>query len=82
MEEMREIAHATGWRVEWSDTADLAEWDAFESNWNLDLVELARNQPGTPLGLEAARVVRERQDEYANGYRGVLGFGYLVLARV
>jgi cyclopropane fatty-acyl-phospholipid synthase-like methyltransferase len=51
-------------------TAD--EWDSFESDWRAGL-ELSGS-------AEARELAQARREEYLRGYRGVLGFGWLVLA--
>jgi SAM-dependent methyltransferase len=70
-----------GWQVLRMSLADQREWDDFES----------RHRAGSRLWLldnaddPRAAEVKEREDgrerEYLTGYRGVLGFAYLVLAR-
>lgn len=50
-------------------TAD--EWDSFESDWRAGL-ELSGS-------AEARELAASRREEYLRGYRGVLGFGWLVL---
>ena len=74
-------ARAAGWRVLHLSTADQREWDDFESTWRAGREEwLALNRDD-----EQAPVVRDALDarltEYVEGYRGVLGFCYLILAR-
>jgi SAM-dependent methyltransferase len=54
-----------------SDAASLEEWDAFEAGWRSGL-----EQSAIPGALELAVA---RKEEYERGYRGVLGFAYLVL---
>jgi SAM-dependent methyltransferase len=61
-----------GWTVDLAESSTLAEWDAFEHGWR----EGVRGV-GTP---EAAAFADEREGEYQD-YRGVLGFGWLVLRR-
>jgi SAM-dependent methyltransferase len=48
-----------------------AEWDDFESDWRAGIEGL-----GTPA---ARAFADERRDGYLNGYRDVVGFGWLVL---
>lgn len=65
-------AEGAGFAVLASDASTLAEWDAFESAW-CDGVEA--------VGTAAARrFADERRADYRR-YRGVLGFGWLRLAR-
>ncbi|MEU6073571.1 methyltransferase domain-containing protein [Micromonospora sp. NPDC047074] len=49
----------------------LAEWDDFESDWRAGIERL-----GTP---DARAFADRRRDEYLDGYRDVLGFGWLIL---
>ncbi len=49
----------------------LAEWDDFESDWRAGIEHL-----GTP---EARAFADQRRDGYLDGYRGVVGFGWLIL---
>jgi SAM-dependent methyltransferase len=63
---------AAGWTVEHAESSTLTEWDEFEHGW-CDGVRAV----GT---TEAAAFADERADEYLR-YRGVLGFGWLVLRR-
>ncbi|MFC5219203.1 SAM-dependent methyltransferase [Streptomyces coerulescens] len=69
---------AAGFRPEWTETANLDEWEEFESAYQADVeVWLARN-PGHPLAAET----RERLDRHRGqwmSYRGVLGLAYLTL---
>jgi len=53
-------------------SSTLAEWDDFESDWRAGL-ELSGN-------ATARQISDERRREYLGEYRGVLGFGWLVLA--
>jgi SAM-dependent methyltransferase len=49
----------------------VAEWDDFEWDWRAGIEHL-----GTP---EARSFADQRRDDYLNGYRGVVGFGWLAL---
>jgi SAM-dependent methyltransferase len=53
------------------EVADIDEWDEFESRWCDGLWAT-----GLP---EAIAVADEHQDGYIHGYRGTLGFAYLIL---
>ncbi|MGW4501594.1 SAM-dependent methyltransferase [Micromonospora sp. NPDC004336] len=48
-----------------------AEWDDFESDWRAGIERL-----GTP---DARAFADRRREEYLGGYRGVVGFGWLIL---
>lgn len=73
------IAHAAGWTVRAAESATLDEWDDFELKWRQELEEVAALEPESPRGRLAARLVSQRREEYELGYRGVLGFAYLIL---
>lgn len=80
-EDLLARARSSGWMVRSSDSADLAEWDHFESTWRQDLDDLAARESGSLLGGRALRLSAQRREEYERGYRGILGFAYLVLQR-
>jgi cyclopropane fatty-acyl-phospholipid synthase-like methyltransferase len=71
-DDLAAFAHMAGLRVEHADRSSLAEWDAFEAGWRSGLE--ASSDPDT-VALAA-----ERKREYEDGYRGALGFAWLVLA--
>ncbi len=70
---LAETAEAAGWTVVQSDLSTLAEWDAFEGGW----VEGVRSVGSA----EALAFAAEREDQYRQHYRGVLGFAWFVLRR-
>jgi SAM-dependent methyltransferase len=74
-------ATGAGWRPLHVDTADLAEWDDFESTYLRGLETFALAHPDDPLASRARAHAEERRSTYLRVYRGVLGFAYLVLAR-
>ena len=65
-------AAAAGFRVLRHTTSTLAEWDAFEAGWREGL-ELSDDP-------DARELAAERRAEYVGGYRGTLGFAWLLLA--
>ena len=67
------VAEAAGYRVELADRATQAEWDAFEAA-RRDAIERSGS-------ADALALAEQRRREYEGGYRGVLGFAALVLAR-
>jgi SAM-dependent methyltransferase len=79
VEEIEHTALGTGWRVLGAEPASRAEWDGFEAEWLRDLEEIAQREGSTALGRRADRIARQRRSEYVEGYRGVLGFAYLIL---
>ncbi len=66
-----QVARGAGLTVSHADRSTQEEWDAFEATWRAGL-EAAED----PL-VRLAAVERER--DYRDGYRGVLGFAWLVL---
>lgn len=76
---LRGIASSVGWNVDAAEPATLEEWDQFEVNWRQELEEVSTLEPGSPRGRLATHLVSSRREEYERGYRGVLGFVYLVL---
>lgn len=71
-DELLALARSAGFRVEEAGRSTLAEWDAFEAGWRSRLE--ASSDP------EALALAAERKHEYEDGYRGALGFAWLVLA--
>jgi SAM-dependent methyltransferase len=77
------IEHAldTGWRLLTFSTADQREWDDFEAGWRRGQEQWLLANPDDPRARELRDQLDARLLEYVNGYRGVLGFCYLVLTR-
>lgn len=79
------VRHARdgGWRVLHLTTADQREWDEFESTWRLGRESWLLAEPALSVAAAAAlrRELDDRLLEYITGYRGVLAFCYLILAR-
>jgi cyclopropane fatty-acyl-phospholipid synthase-like methyltransferase len=65
------IATDAGFRVMHAATSTQGEWDDFESDWRAGVERLAT--PG------ARAFADRRREEYLGGYRGILGFAWLVL---
>ncbi|MET9759260.1 class I SAM-dependent methyltransferase [Streptomyces sp. NPDC006372] len=75
------LAIEAGFRPEWTETASLDEWEAFESAYQADVEVWLAEHPGHPLAAET----RERVDRHRARwltYRGVLGLAYLTLVPV
>ena len=70
---LQAIARAEGFVVVRADRSTQEEWDAFETAWREGL-----EASGSP---EAVALAVERKHEYEEGYRGILGFAWLELAR-
>jgi len=79
LEAIADRAKAAGWRVVHADTADQSEWDSFEESSYRGLERFARRAPDHPLANAAREMAVRRRKEYYDGYRGVLGFAYLIL---
>ncbi|MFI8166736.1 SAM-dependent methyltransferase [Streptomyces sp. NPDC085931] len=72
---------AAGFRPEWTETASLDEWEAFESAYLADTEVWLAEHPGHPQAEET----RQRADRHRTAwltYRGVLGLAYLTLVPV
>jgi SAM-dependent methyltransferase len=70
-----------GFRPEWTETANLDEWEEFESAYQADVEVWLAQHPGHPLAEET----RERLDRHRGqwmSYRGILGIAYLTLVPV
>lgn len=76
---LQELATAKGWRVVQVDTADQEEWDQFEESSYRGLERFAKRAPDHPLSTSAREYAEKRRKDYYNGYRGILGFAYLIL---
>jgi ubiquinone/menaquinone biosynthesis C-methylase UbiE len=74
-------AVAAGFRPLFVDTASVGEWDDFEWGTYRGLEEFALDNPSAPLASKARKRADLRRDEYLRGYRGLLGFAYLILAK-
>jgi SAM-dependent methyltransferase len=73
-------ATAAGFRPLFVDTATETEWDEFEGGTYRGLEEFALGGRPAELSAKARERAEVRRNEYLAGYRGVLGFAYLVLA--
>ena len=79
--DLLDAADAAGWRVLHFSTADLLEWDDFESTSRAGWAEWLAAHPDDPRAGEVRDWLDRRLREYVRDYRGVLGFTYLVLGR-
>jgi SAM-dependent methyltransferase len=68
---LAQTAAAAGFRPLYVGESTVDEWDDFESDWRAGIETL-----GTP---EARAFADERRVDYLAGYRGVVGFGWLIL---
>ena len=69
-----QVARSAGFAVESAEPSSQEEWDAFEARWRAPLE--AAEDPAVRLAA------LERERAYADGYRGTLGFAWLVLSCV
>ncbi|MFF3867320.1 SAM-dependent methyltransferase [Micromonospora sp. NPDC001898] len=69
---LAQLAVDAGFRPLHVSVSTLAEWDDFESDWRAGIERLGTR--------EARDFADQRRDEYLNGYRDVVGFGWLILA--
>ncbi|HEX6346956.1 SAM-dependent methyltransferase [Umezawaea sp.] len=79
--ELVDLAMATGYRLLSLATANLDEWDSFESRWCAGRERWLLENPDHPEAAEVRSVVDAHRDNWLHGYRGHLGFAYLTLAR-
>ena len=70
-----------GWQLLHLNTADQQEWDDFESGHRAGPREWLVKHPHDPRAAEIREEQDKREVDYVKGYRGVLGFAYLILAR-
>ena len=76
-----EQARGLGWRVLHLSAADQREWDDFESSSRAGRQEWLLGHPDDPRADAVREELDSRLREYVTIYRGILGFGYLVLGR-
>jgi cyclopropane fatty-acyl-phospholipid synthase-like methyltransferase len=82
LEDVLDQARHVGWRVLSLTTADQREWDEFESSSRRGSEEWLLANPHAPDTPAVREHLDQRVSEYVTGYRGVLGFCYLVLTLV
>jgi SAM-dependent methyltransferase len=68
---LTQLAVDAGFRPLHVAVSTVSEWDDFESDWRAGIERL-----GTP---GARAFADKRRDEYLDGYRDILGFGWLIL---
>lgn len=75
------MARDAGWKVLHLTTSDQREWDDFESRHRAGLRRWLIENPESDKAKEVEEQQNGREMDYLTGYRGVLGFVWLVLAR-
>jgi SAM-dependent methyltransferase len=75
-----DAAEQAGLRVLDLGQASLEEWDDFESRWCAGRERWLLDHPGHPDAGAVRAVVDDHRRRWLRGYRGELGFAYLVLA--
>ena len=77
--QLPEQCRAAGWQVTHVSTAGQEEWDDFESAFLAGRRDWLLAHASDPRAAEVRQWLDTREREYAEGYRGTLGFAYLVL---
>lgn len=72
---------AEGFVPRYMSVSDASDWDEYESLWCAAIERHVRATPGDPDAAELLRIARAHRAGYLRGYRGVLGYVSLVLAR-
>ncbi|HEY3681794.1 MAG TPA: class I SAM-dependent methyltransferase [Streptosporangiaceae bacterium] len=75
-----DAATGLGYRLLDLSVGSEQEWDAFESGWCAGLETWLLRHPGHPGAAEVRRAADAHRDGWLRGYRGAIGFAYLVLA--
>jgi hypothetical protein len=79
--ELIDLCIACGYRVLAASTATRDEWDAFEAGYCAGRERWLARNPDAPNATDVRTELDTHRDGYLRGYRGVLGFAYLTLAR-
>jgi SAM-dependent methyltransferase len=79
--ELLAAARAAGWRVLHASVADQLEWDEFESTYRAGPERWLLDNPDAEDASRIREWLDRRMLEYVDGYRGELGFCWLVLGR-
>jgi len=74
-------ARASGWRVLHLSVSDRLEWDEFESTFRAGTERWLLAHPDAQDAAAIREWLDQRLGEYLEGYRGELGFAWLVLGR-
>ena len=83
LDELSSIAVDAGFDIVSADEATLDEWDAFESGFTARYdTWLAAHSPDDPDAASVRDRAARQRASYVDGYRGVLGMGYLQLIAV
>jgi SAM-dependent methyltransferase len=83
LDELRVLAEEAGFSVDAADEATQIEWDAFESGFTARYETwLATHSPDDPDASSVRERAEQQRTSYVDGYRGVLGMGYLQLIAV
>jgi hypothetical protein len=79
LEDVLAAARAAGWRVLHLSVSDQLEWDEFESAFRAGPERWLLAEPGAERADDARAWLDMRMREYVGGYRGELGFCWMVL---
>ncbi|HUG84788.1 MAG TPA: class I SAM-dependent methyltransferase [Euzebya sp.] len=81
LQDLPALARAAGWSVIEAVQVDQAEWDDFEERWCAGLEAFAAGTDDPEAATMARSWAQEHRQGYRDGYRGLVGFTYLVLTR-
>jgi SAM-dependent methyltransferase len=76
-----DLAIECGFRPLSVSVANTDEWDSFESRFCAGRERWLLEHPDAPNAAEVRAAVDDHRNGWLHGYRGVLGFAYLTLAR-
>jgi hypothetical protein len=76
-----ERAERAGWTPVYGHVSTDDEWDDYEWSWTGSLTRWALEHPEQEGREGARRAAAEHRTEWLRGYRGILGFVCLLLAR-
>lgn len=72
---------ADGWTPVFQYVSTQTDWDDYEWSWVGSLADWALDHPDHPDREQLLRVSAEHRHSYVHGYRGILGFVFLLLRR-
>lgn len=82
LDQLVQAAVDAGFRPVWTETADMGEWEEFESGYQADTEEWLAAHGDHPLAAETRERLDGHRSAWLSGYRGVLGLAYLTLVPV
>jgi hypothetical protein len=79
--ELVDLCTGRNYRVGTVSIATLDEWDVFEAGYCAGRERWLSRNPDAPNATDVRAEIDTQRAGYLNGYRGILGFAYLTLAR-